>query len=82
MPASNELSLEHSVNFVIAALTCCKITRSRTDGMDIHYYKDLGATEFLDIEHVQCVVMRIVAPKNSWAIADRSGSLCRAQWDD
>jgi hypothetical protein len=81
VPKSQKLRLEDPINVVIAVLAPCKILRSRKD-VDIHYYRDLGGLEFLDIQHVQCVVMRIVGPQNQWAIADRSGTLCRAQWDE
>jgi hypothetical protein len=80
VPKSTKLGLEDAINVVIAILAPCKILRSRKD-LDIHYYKELGGLEFLDIQHVQCVVMRIVGPQNQWAIADRSGTLCCAQWD-
>lgn len=61
---------------VLAVIHSCTILRAHP-ALDIHYYKNLGRTEVVDITTVQCVVGR-VRDRGQWAIVDRSGALVRA----
>lgn len=65
-----------ATTLVLAVIHACDILRAHP-ALDIHYYKNLGRTEVVDITTVQCVVGR-VRDRGQWAIIDRSGSLSRA----
>jgi len=57
--------------WIYAVIRSVKI--SETDGFGINYYEEMGETEIVDLEMVQCVVGRI-RDRNRWAIVDRSRS--------
>lgn len=69
------------------ALFLAEIMRCRIDAFDElknHYYRDMGATEVVDLNAIQCVVGRVpvgiagVGRGSRWAVIDRSGPLAQA----
>lgn len=69
---------------ILAGIRICKLQNNDHDleGLDIHFYSQLGALEFVDITSVQAVVARADGGLGStWAIFDRSGDLARAEFD-
>jgi hypothetical protein len=65
---------------ILAAISECKITAH--NDLDMHYYRDEGALQVVDISTVQCLVGRIKTTNGrDWAIIDRSGSLARPYYD-
>ncbi|KAJ7607635.1 hypothetical protein DFH06DRAFT_928953, partial [Mycena polygramma] len=71
-----ELGLEDAETVILAAISECK-TIGHND-LDMHYYRDEGALQIVDITTVQCLVGRVkTLSKKHWALIDRSGSLAR-----
>lgn len=69
---------------ILAGIRVCKLQKDERDlkGLDIHFYSQLGALEFVDISSIQAVVARADGGLGStWAIFDRSGDLARAEFD-
>ncbi|KAI1796508.1 hypothetical protein LXA43DRAFT_879709 [Ganoderma leucocontextum] len=69
--------------FVLAAIRACIVEEGLTnEWLDIHYYKDFGTLDVLDVTCIQCCVGRVpvLHPPGlkRYAIVDRSGSLARA----
>ncbi|KAI0686435.1 hypothetical protein C8T65DRAFT_567901 [Cerioporus squamosus] len=58
-------------------LTCVIENNHRI--LDMHYYKNHGRTEVVEITTIQCVVGRI-KDRGHYAIIDRSGALARAEF--
>jgi hypothetical protein len=75
VPLSNDLGLTEPTTALLAAIRACEIT-GRND-LDMHYYKELGRLDVVDMTCVQCLVGRVIDGK-FWAVFDRSGSLARA----
>ncbi|KAL7277981.1 hypothetical protein ACG7TL_007934 [Trametes sanguinea] len=65
---------------VLAAIQTCQV-QSSNPSLDIHYYSRMGATDYVDIQTIQCLVGRI-KDRGQFAIIDRSGSLSRALFVD
>lgn len=52
-------------------------------GLDIHFFsKEKQSFDVVDITSVQCLVGRVNAGRNSWAIIDRSGKLAQAMYEE
>ncbi|CDO68471.1 hypothetical protein BN946_scf184754.g5 [Trametes cinnabarina] len=65
---------------ILAAIQTCQIQRSNLP-LDIHYYTRMGATDYVDVQTIQCLVGRI-KDRGHFAIIDRSGSLSRVLFVD
>ena len=51
--------------------------------LDIHFFsKERQSFDVIDITWVQCLVGRVIAGGNNWAIIDRSGKLVRGSFED
>jgi len=48
-----------------------------SNSLDMHFYRDVGVLDVVDITCLQCLVGR-VKDGARWAIIDRSGRLARA----
>jgi hypothetical protein len=80
MQPAAELELKEAETIILAAISECKITAH--NDLDMHYYRDEGALQVVDISTVQCLVGRIKTTNGrDWAIIDRSGSLARPYYD-
>ncbi|KAJ7710910.1 hypothetical protein B0H17DRAFT_914593, partial [Mycena rosella] len=80
LPPAAELDLTEETTLILAAVTQCKITAH--NDLDMHYYREEGPLEVVDITSVQCLVGRLrTTTKKDWVIADRSGSLARPYFD-
>jgi hypothetical protein len=78
--ATADLGLDHATTLWLAAIRNCKVVGKHS--LDIHFYKDMGKLDVVDITCVQCLVARIWDEGGGvWAILDRSGSLARALAD-
>lgn len=66
----------HGETLLLAVIRSCTIEAS-DDRLDLHFYKQLGRTEVVDLTTIQCVVGR-VHDRGRYAIIDRSGTLSRA----
>jgi hypothetical protein len=78
LSASKPLKLSAPTTLILAVIHSCNVDAH--DDLDIHYYKNLGRTEVVDMTAVQCVVGRVKVG-GRWAILDRSGSMARAYYD-
>ncbi|KAH9849072.1 hypothetical protein C2E23DRAFT_870815 [Lenzites betulinus] len=72
--------LLHNETLLLAVIRTCSI-ESSDDRLDLHFYKQLGRTEVVDLTTIQCVVGRI-HDRGRYAIIDRSGALSRALYVD
>jgi hypothetical protein len=71
VPASPKNGIEAG-SFVYASIKQAKLLDVAINTHHkIIYYKDLGATEFVDIDQVQCLIGRI-KDRGKWALIDRS----------
>ncbi len=61
---------------LLAVIRTCSIETS-DERLDLHFYKQHGRTEVVDLTTIQCVVGRIL-DRGRYAIIDRSGTLSRA----
>lgn len=77
IPAARQLGLAAPVTLILSAIHTCNI-ESQND-LDMHYYKEHGRLEVVDIATVQCLVGR-VKDRQWWVIIDRSGGLARADF--
>ena len=64
-------------SFIYAFINQVKISEPATNQSRINYYEDLGPTEFVDLNQVNCVVGRI-KDRSKWSIIDRSKLLAQA----
>ena len=64
-------------SFIYAFINQVKNLEPATDQCGINYYEDLGPTEFIDLNQVECVVGRI-KDRSKWSIIDRSKLLAQA----
>ncbi|KAG6822479.1 hypothetical protein H0H92_013719, partial [Tricholoma furcatifolium] len=74
LPATTNLELAEPTTLILAAVHSCTILAH--NDLDVHYYKQLGRTEVVDVSSIQCLVRRIKVG-NMWAIIDHSGSMAR-----
>jgi len=65
-----ELNLNAPTTIILAVIQGVKTTIKH----GIHYYKELGVDEVVDLTTVQCVVGRI-QDRGEWAIVDRSDNV-------
>ncbi|KAI1785097.1 hypothetical protein LXA43DRAFT_900469 [Ganoderma leucocontextum] len=73
------LGLDKATMFILAAIRTCSVEDTRTnEQLDIHYYREFGTLDVLNVTCIQCCVGRVPAGPQRWAIVDRSGSLARA----
>ncbi|KAJ7637883.1 hypothetical protein DFH06DRAFT_1002012 [Mycena polygramma] len=80
LPPVEEFNLAEETTLILAAVTRCTIIGH--NDLDMHYYREEGPLQVIDINSVQCLVGRIkTLNKKIWAIIDRSGSLARPYWD-
>ncbi len=63
---------------VLGVIHTCVI-QSNHRVLDMHYYKNHGRTEVVEITTIQCVVGRL-KDRGQYAIIDRSGPLARAEF--
>ncbi|KAF7329188.1 hypothetical protein MKEN_00179400 [Mycena kentingensis (nom. inval.)] len=78
LPPSADLELENETTFFLAAIAPCRILRSHSAGLDIHYFAKYLPVEVVDITTIQCLVGRVRTLDNKeWAVIDRSGELAR-----
>ena len=61
---------------LLAVIRTCTIEDDH-NRLDIHYYRNHGRTEVVDLNMIQCCVGR-VKDRGRFAIVDRSGPLARA----
>ena len=66
--------------FILTAIWACAVEEDLTNTqLDIHYYKDFGTLDVLDVTCIQCCVghVPVIHPLSSkcYAIVDQSGSL-------
>ncbi|RDX48609.1 hypothetical protein OH76DRAFT_1520526 [Lentinus brumalis] len=73
--AAQALGLDAPRVLFLAEITRCRV--EAFDDLGNRYYKDMGATEVVDLNAIQCVVGRI-KDRKQWAIIDRSGPLAQA----
>jgi hypothetical protein len=64
-------------SFVYAYINQVKILEPATNQCRINYYEELGPTEFVDLNQIQCIVGRI-KDCGRWSIVDRSRLLAQA----
>jgi hypothetical protein len=64
-------------SFIYAFINQVKNLEPATDQSGINYYKDLGPTEFVDLNQVECIVGHI-KDHSKWSIIDRSKLLVQA----
>lgn len=69
-----------SSTLVLGVIRTCVIDSDHRD-LDIHYYKNQGRMEVVEITTIQCVVGR-VKDRSHFGIIDRSGSLARPEFVD
>ena len=72
-------------NSIFALIHRCtlKDDEPRLASLDIHFFsKERQSFDIIDITWVQCLVGRVIAGKNNWAIIDQSGKLARATFED
>lgn len=70
---------------VFALIHRCDLKQDdpRLAGLDIHFFsKERESFDVIDITGVQCLVGRVKAGKNTWAIIDRSGKLAQAVYEE
>ncbi|KAJ7073432.1 hypothetical protein B0H15DRAFT_792867 [Mycena belliarum] len=80
LPAAGELNLIEPTTLILAAISQCKIVAH--NDLDMHYYRDEGAVQVVDMTSVQCLVGRIKTTSGrEWVILDRSGNLARPYYD-
>ncbi|PPR00475.1 hypothetical protein CVT26_009682 [Gymnopilus dilepis] len=77
MPATEELGLTESQTLILGSIRTCTIEAQ--NDLDMHYYKDHGRTEVVDVSTIQCLVGR-VKDRSFWVIIDRSGKLARPEF--
>ncbi|THU87004.1 hypothetical protein K435DRAFT_822023 [Dendrothele bispora CBS 962.96] len=73
-PPAPELEQQFEETYILAGIQKCHNVKYK-NGMRMPYYKNMGGYEVVDMSCVQCVVGRIKATQNHWAIIDRSGAL-------
>ncbi|KAF8152496.1 hypothetical protein B0H34DRAFT_784591 [Crassisporium funariophilum] len=56
LPVSRDLGIEKPTTLILAAVHSCTILAH--NDLDMHYYKNLGRTEVVDMTSIQCVVGR------------------------
>lgn len=74
-----------STNSIFALVHRCilKTNDPQLAGLDIHFFsKEKESFDVVDITCVQCLVGRVIAGKDNWAIIDRSGKLARAMYEE
>jgi hypothetical protein len=82
LPASRSLGMTADHHFVIAGIRTCSInTDSAELPVQVQYFSQLGALNFVNISTVQCVIGRVQIGR-IWAIIDRTGSLQRAWYNE
>ncbi|KAJ7804467.1 hypothetical protein B0H14DRAFT_2383690, partial [Mycena olivaceomarginata] len=80
LPPADDLDLTKETTLILAAVTECKITAK--NDLDMHYYREEGPLQIVDITTLQCVVGRVqTTDKKHWAILDHSGSAARPYYD-
>lgn len=77
MPAAEELGIAEPQTLILASILTCDIEAQ--NDLDMHYFKQHGRTEVVDIATIQCLVGR-VRDRDWWTIIDRSGKLARAEF--
>ncbi|KAJ7234807.1 hypothetical protein C8J57DRAFT_1574508 [Mycena rebaudengoi] len=80
--AAAALGLESDETLFLAAIRNCKIDCANS--LDMHYYRNAGRLEVVDMTCVQCLVGRVktkVKGVDMWAIIDRSGTLARPYYN-
>jgi hypothetical protein len=66
----------------MAGIRTCNILPDDTElPTQVPYFAQLGALNFVNITTVQCVIGRVRVDR-IWAIIDRTGSLCRAWYNE
>ncbi len=65
---------------VLGVIRTCTIEGDHSV-LDIHFYKNLGRVEVVDLTTIQCVVGR-VRDRGRFGIIDRSGTLARPEFVD
>lgn len=80
--AQSHLRLKNSTLILTAIRQCVLTSRSAPGGLDIHYYERMGALDIVSVLTIQCLVGRVPAGNDGWAVIDRSGSLARAIAED
>jgi hypothetical protein len=75
LPHCRDLGLVTDTTVILAVIRNCKI--EAVNDLDMHYYRDMGRLDVVDVTCLQCLVGR-VKDNNRWAIIDRSGNLVRA----
>jgi len=79
------LQPSEQTNSIFAFVHRCNLKPddSRLACLDIHFFsKEKETFEVIDVTGVQCLVGRVKAGKNLWAIIDRSGKLARATCEE
>jgi hypothetical protein len=72
-------------NSIFALIHRCTLKEddSQLAGLDVHFFsKERQSFDVIDITWVQCLVGRVKAGGNNWAIIDRSGKLARAMYEE
>jgi hypothetical protein len=64
-------------SFIYVFINQVKISELATNQCEINYYEELGPTEFVDLNQIQCVVGHI-KDHGRWSIVDRSRLLAQA----
>jgi hypothetical protein len=81
IPAKTFPDQPHSLYLVFVQIQSCHGESERYRGMDLAYYRNLGAHEILDLTTVQCVIGRVHVD-NRWLIIDRTGALRRSWYNE
>lgn len=72
-------------NSIFALIHRCILKEDdpQLSGLDIHFFsKEKQSFDVIDITWVQCLVGRVKAGGNNWAIIDRSGKLAQAVYEE
>ena len=77
-PGATQLLVGEPEILILGAILTCDIEEK--NDLDMHYYKNHGRTEVVDITTIQCLVGR-VKDCGFWTIVDRSGNLARATFE-
>jgi len=85
-PESHEsLQPARPANSIFALIHRCTLKEDEPQltGLDIHFFsKERQSFDVIDITWVQCLVGRVKAGGNNWAIIDRIGKLVRGTFED
>ena len=76
MPATHELQLNKPETVILTSIKNCMIEHENDLGM--HYYRNEGYIELVNITAIQCLVSRIF-DHGWWMIIDCNGKLARAK---